>query len=146
MARLVHDRDGRAWTVSSRAHLAGPGPTQAPVERADAVVRAVLLSGSAVLVLAVLLSTPASLWLPGWVAGPVLLAAAAVVVGWALGRPFSITVATAGTTETGDGVEDVRWVTGPRAAHREVRALSAELAVWSTEPDHHLTGDLPFRR
>lgn len=145
MARLVHDRDGRAWTVSSRAHLTGPGPTQAPVERADAVVRATLLTVSALLVLAVLLSTPASLWLPGWVAGPVLLAAAALVVGWALGRPFSVTAATAGTVETGGGVEDVRWVTGPRAAHREVRALSAELAGWSSEPDRDLAGDLPFR-
>ncbi|UZJ24602.1 hypothetical protein RHODO2019_15980 [Rhodococcus antarcticus] len=145
MARLVHDRDGRAWTVSSRAHLVGPGASQAPVERSDAVLRTVLLGTSALLVVVVLLSTPASLWLPGWVVGPVLLAAGAVVATWALGRPFSVNAATAGTVENDAAAEDVRWVTGPWSARREVRALSAELEAWSTHPGRDLAGDLPFR-
>lgn len=145
MARLVHDRDGRAWTVSSRAHLVGPGADQAPVERSDAVLRTVMLGTSALLVGVVLLSTPSSLWLPGWVAGPVLLAAGALVATWALGRPFSITAATAGSDGTGPAAEDVRWVTGPWSARREVRELSAELEAWSTQPEHDLAGDLPFR-
>lgn len=144
MARLVHDGDGRAWTVSSRAHLVAPGTSRVPVERADAVLRAVLLGVAALLALAVLLSTPASLWLPGWVAGPVLLTAAAVVVTWALGRPFSVTATTAGRVETGAAAEDVRWVSGPWAAHREVRARSADLPAWSSRPDRDPAGDLPF--
>ena len=145
MARLVHDRDGRPWSVGSQAHLAGPEATRLPAEPADAVLRAILLSMSALLVLVVLLSTPATLWLPGWVAGPVLLVAAAFVVVWMFSRPWSVTAATGGTTEDGEGAVVVRWVTGPWAAHRELVALSAELEAWSSDTVHDAAGDLPFR-
>ena len=152
MARLVHDRDGRRWSVGSQAHLAGSEATRLPVEPADAVLRAILLGISALLVLVVLLSTPATLWLPGWVAGPVLIVAAAGVAGWMFSRPWSVTASTDGSVEGGEGAADtgegsvvVRWVTGPWAAHRELVALSVELADWSSVAVHDAAGDLPFR-
>lgn len=149
MARLVHDRDGRPWSVGSQAHLVGPEVTRLPVQPADAVLRAILLGVSALLVLAVLLSTPAALWLPGWVSGPVLFVAAAIVILWVLSRPWSVT---ATTVEAGEGIavdtgEDmvVRWVRGPWAAHRELVALSEELAAWRSVTVHDAAEDLPFR-
>ena len=159
MARLVHDRDGRPWSVGSQAHLAGPETRGLPVQPADAVLRAILLGMSALLVLVVLLSTPATLWLPGWATGPVLFVAAAIVIVWVLSRPWSVTATTGGTLETGEGIAEtagdavelgegevvVRWVTGPWAAHRELVALSVELAAWSSVTVRDAAEDLPFR-
>jgi len=147
MARVVHDRDGRVWTVSSRVHLVEPAAAGefTIVEPADALLRAVLLTVSGVLLLAVLLSTPANLYLPSWVSGPVLLAAALAVAWWLTRRPWSITVTPAESLELGAAQGLLRIVRGPWAAHREATALAGEVAERTAAPRHDLTGgELPY--
>ena len=96
---------------------------------------------------------------PGWVSGPVLVVAAVIAGLWVFSRPWSVTATTGGTLETGEGTAEtagdavelgegevvVRWVTGPWAAHRELVALSVELAAWSSVTVRDAAEDLPFR-
>ncbi len=131
MPRVVRDGDDREWVVSARPHLSDPAARLRPVQASDATLRAVVLGISLLLVFVVALATPANLWFPGWLVGPMVLAGAVALVWWVLGRAWTVTAAPGGSDDR--DAHDVR-VRGPWAARRAHGDLVRHVAARPARP------------
>lgn len=154
MPHLVRDADGCQWVISTRPHVLDPTTRLRKVQTSDAVLRAGAFTVAGVLVLALLLVTPANLWAPSWLVGPLVVAGTVLAIWWALSRPWSILA-----VPDGHGAEtERRVVTGAWAARRvqlelvRARALPPSRGASDLDaadrdgPDPDDTDRIPYRR
>lgn len=126
MTRLVKGRDGRMWTLRSQMEWSTP----ATVDDFEHDVSSgyapgiVMLAMLCVLVVALVLWTPAGVVIPVWL----IVALAAVLlffpVRWALRRPFQLVANTRGD---GEELGAEQWVGTVRGMYN-VRAVTAKVA------------------
>lgn len=144
MPHLVRDADGCQWVISTRPHVLDPTTRLRKVQTSDAVLRAGAFAVAGVLIAALLLVTPANLWAPSWLVGPLVLAGAVLAIWWALSRPWSILAVPDGA----DAETERRVVTGAWAARRVqlelVRARALPADQGAADPDD--TDRIPYRR
>lgn len=144
MPHLVRDADGCEWVISTRPHLLDPNARLRTVQTSDAVLRVAAFTVAGVLVLALLFVTPATLWAPSWLVGPLVVTGAVLAIWWALSRPWSVLA-----VPDGPGVEtERRVVTGAWAARRaQLELVRARALPPSPDAsDSEDTDRIPYRR
>ncbi len=138
MTRLVRGQDGRMWTLRSQLEWTSP----ATVDDFEHDVASgytpgiVMLTMLAVLVVALVLWTPAGVVIPGWLIAAIVVVLAFFPLRWALRRPWRLVANTQGDEEnlaaerwvgTVRGMFNIRTVTSKVARDIEVYAMpSAE--------------------
>ncbi|MEO6880079.1 MAG: hypothetical protein ABI181_03890 [Mycobacteriaceae bacterium] len=133
--------------ISTRPHVLDPTTRLRKVQTSDAVLRASALGVAGLLVAALVLVTPATLWAPSWLVGPLVVAGAVLVIWWALSRPWSVLA-----VPDDPHVEvERRVVTGALAARRAqlalVRARALPPAPGTPDGDDpDATDRIPYRR
>jgi hypothetical protein len=126
MTRLVRGQDGRMWTLRSQLEWATP----ATVDDFEHDVASgytpgiVMLAMLAVLVVALVLWTPAGVVVPAWLIFAVIVVLAFFPLRWALRRPWRLVANTRGDHEE-QGAE--RWVGTVRGMFN-IRTATAKVA------------------
>jgi hypothetical protein len=126
MTRLVKGQDGRMWTLRSQLEWSSP----ATVDDFEHDVASgytpgiVMLAMLCVLVVALVLWTPAGVVIPTWLIYAIVVVLAFFPVRWALRRPWRLVANTQGDDEN-EGAE--RWVGTVRGMFN-IRAVTSKVA------------------